>query len=40
MIDKCMIIYRFDMEEAKEVYKCLKIVVGVFIYVKVSLEVY
>lgn len=40
MIDKCMTTYRPDMEEAKEVHKCLKIAAGVFTYVKVSLEVH
>lgn len=30
---------RPDMEEAKEVHKCLKIAAGVFTYVKVSLKV-
>lgn len=40
IIDKCMTTYRPDMEEAKEVHKCLKIAAGVFTYVKVSLEVH
>lgn len=35
-----MTTYRPDMEEAKEVHKCLKIAAGVFTYVKVSLEVH
>lgn len=33
-----MTTYRPDMEEAKEVHKCLKIAAGVFTYVKVSLR--
>lgn len=32
----CFMNFRPDMEEAKEVHKCLKIAAGVFTYVKVS----
>ena len=35
----CFMNFRPDMEEAKEVHKCLKIAAGVFTYVKVSIYV-